>query len=238
MKAIILVLLGATCLVSSSLLAQDMAFAIAMKNASVAHDTASSAESELLAIEACKKIIRQYPNAWAPYFWTSYYATQITRYPSIIRGEKRQKDVSHYLEMAQQNLDQATKLVPADANRIRSSFSALQALIYAFKVSSVPENEIAQYQARYREAISEAIQSSPDNPVVHVLLATDMIKEGQRDEDIRKLVAGKVMLNSAEETFNLLEENQIHHSLTHHFNQEWVSFWSSHVEKLIEDNDR
>jgi len=220
----------------SSHLSAQSTFEKDMISTKVAHDTASSVKSEFLAIKQCKKVADKYPDAWLPHFWAAYYTTQLTQYPTKLKGKERSTTFLSYLEEAQKSLNKASRLIPKEAKRGQSSMHSLQSLIYSFKSNLSAGEEKEKYNSLFQEATKKAIKVSPNNPVVLVMLATKMVNQYNSDKDFGKILAGKVLMEKASQTFDLFNESEIHPSLTSHFNQEWVQPWTGYLKKLLNES--
>lgn len=203
-------------------LIEDLEFAIQI------HDTASVYESESEATEAFEKVCEKYPQNWRPFYWTAYMYTQVGRLVEIM---KRDDDPMTFIDKAQAYFDKASTRLPDKTSGEQSDFQALQSLIYLFK-ARYSEDETSQnkFKAASEDALNQAIQANPENPLVYVLTGTALIGEGAREKNVADILAGRILLKQAQKMF---EAARLERSLTVHWNREWLPFWLPYSEKLL-----
>ncbi|NIR73224.1 hypothetical protein GWO43_08005 [candidate division KSB1 bacterium] len=203
-------------------LVKDLEFAIHI------HDTASVFESEIEATAAFEKVCEKFPENWRPFYWTAYMYTQIGRAVDIL---KRNEDPMSFIDEAQAYFDKAAARLSNKTSGEQSDFQALQSLIYLFK-ARFSEDETSQniFKAAGQDALNQAIQANPENPLVYVLTGTALIGEGTGEKNMADILAGRVLLKEAQKKFEAARPER---SLTLHWNREWLPFWLPYTEKLL-----
>jgi hypothetical protein len=215
-------------------MAQNQSFEEAMEFALHIHDTASVFESELEAVKAFERVAQEHEKAWLPQYWASYLYTQIGRLAARL---KLDKDPMAYIDLAQQTFDSAENLLPKMTNEQESSFHALQHLIYMFRSRFSEGKEAQKYTALAEDELNESIKANPRNPLVYVMVGTSLInegansgREGESTTGMEKILAGNVLLKEAKRVFEIDTRK---HSMTTHWNQEWLPFWLPYSERLL-----
>lgn len=166
----------------------------------------------LKAAEDLSSLGKEHPNEWLPEYWSSYFYTQIARgFP-----ENPPKGVTKagLLKKSQENFDRAFKKVQRPSPETQSEFYMLQALIYAFNGLEAEEDI----------EIKKAIKANPNNPLIDVYLATDLI----RTKDYKSLYSARVLLVRAK---NKYASRMKPRYLSAHWNEEWVGYWLPQAEK-------
>ncbi|MBX7150348.1 hypothetical protein K1X84_01820 [bacterium] len=220
-------------LVVSTLYGQDEQFFNEMKTALTIHDTSSTLESEMMAINAFEKAAERYPLQWLSCFWASYVHSQIARL--YIRDKKSDAAVQSF-KQAQFYFDQIKVKAKSMTVREKSSTMALQSLIYLLQINYLPQKNLQKDAANELSTkasgeLIKAIQTDPANPVVWVMIGVNLIRDGKQDKDIKKTVAGKVLLEAAEREFKSTAE---HRSKTTNFNSEWLPFWIPEANRQLQ----
>ncbi len=75
--------------------------------------------------------------------------------------------------------------------------------------------ESEKYKALSTEAFKKAAMANPNNPLLYVMSGTKLISDGQKEEDFRKIYAGKILLETAKEKF---DQSTVTRSMTTHWN--------------------
>ena len=84
----------------------------------------------------------------------------------------------------------------------------LQSLVYAFTANQ-KKNESEKYRSLQNEARSNAINADAKNPVVMTMIATSLIREGQEEARPAKIVAGRELLQNANQVFETFESSGV-----------------------------
>ena len=200
-------------------------FAAELRAALDIHDRASSLEEQAEALDAFQKTAARYPDRWRAHFWTAYEETQIAM---LRKRQEPEADLDDYLVRAQHHLSKAEELHKAASERERSSFAALQGLIYRFR-AWFDETEAESWRERSSRAIQRAAAIDPNNPVVLVMISTELVRRGRQDEDYSLLLAASHLMRRGQEAAATISDR----SQTTFFNSEWIQFWLPSAEKTL-----
>ncbi len=206
--------------------AGDKDFDLALESALAIHDTASSFASEKIALKAFENVCKKYDDEWLGHYWTAYLYTQVGR---LVQRTSQDEEPMPYIDKAQKHLDKAAELLVNKTAEQESDIYALQILVYNFR-GWFNEAESEKYKAKAKEAFKKAVQANSHNPLLYVMSGTNLVSEGQKENDFRKIYAGKILLETAQKKFS---ETKIARSQTTHWNSEWLPFWIPHAEKLL-----
>lgn len=211
----------------SMLYAQDEPFYREMETALNIHDTSSTLASEIMAANTFEKTADRYPLQWLPCFWASYIHSQIAR---LYLMEKKTEAATQSFKQTQYYFDRIKVGAKSVSAIEQSSMEALQSLIYSLQ-KNLQKDSATELNKKANDELIKAIQTNPNNPVVWVMIGTNLIAEGKQDKDSKKIVAGKILLESAEREFN---SSVAHRSRTTNFNSEWLQFWIPEAHRLLQ----
>ncbi len=197
-----------------------------LRAALAAHEAASSLEEQAQALEAFRQVTRDHPSEWLGHFWTSYEETQIAMLTRR-SGEADGDTLSAFLDRAQSHLERAKELNSAATDRDASSLEVLQALIFRFRAWGSEDG--AEWSERSSAALHRAATVDALNPVVMVMLGTDLAGRGRGEENRSLLLAARHLLRQAEEATRNVNDR----ARTTLFNSEWIQFWLPGVEQAL-----
>ena len=222
-KTILLSVLGILCFVGQS---QSKKFSNDIKETLYIHDTASSAASEVVALNAFKDLVEKYPNEWLPSYWTAYLSTQVYRlwnrpdFPKDLDPKKVIQDANVYLE-------KATKIKGDMTAEEKSDFLMLEGFIYGFTRFTVPEEEEGPFLEKQKMKYQDAMKHNPKNPLMYVMKGITLLQK----DDYQDVVAGIGLLDYAEQTFEKSENR----GLTTYWNKDFIKFWRSRGEEKLKE---
>lgn len=230
MKSNKLVMLALVHICSVNLMAQTYpeGYVEKMKSAYHMHDIAATYADESAVIEKYEQISEEYPSEWLPNYWSSYIYTQLgnrlEKTPDI--GQKR----TVLLNKAQEQLNLAKSKVKEVSSDVESDLHALQSLIYLFRgFGTDVESEKEKYGSMYKAQIAKALAKDSQNPLILVLMGTDLISD---DNTLSQILSGHLMLKRADELF---KAENTPRGLSTQFNREWLElFWLEHSKKVLD----
>lgn len=211
---------------TGSVFAENSNYKSAMKRALTIHDTASSFASEKIALKAFEEVSQKYDDQWLGHYWTAYMFTQVGR---LVKRTNQSEDPMAYIDNAQKHLDKAYELLENKSDENRSAIHTLQILVYKFR-GWFDEPIKDKYTEMAKAEFIKAAKANPENPLLYVMSGTELINEGQQDKDLRKVYAGKILLQTAKAKF---AQTKIDRSETTHWNSEWIPFWLPYADKLL-----
>ena len=223
-------LLIAFILVATFAHSQGPSYAKLMKSALHVHDTASNYSSEQAAASAFERTAELFPDEWLPNYWASYVYTQLHNsvgLPDAPKGITKKK----LMDKAQQQFDLAKSRVKTNSPEIESDLHALQAFIHYFNGIDAKNKELGKpFFDKYAEEIKLSLKSNPNNPLVSVIIGTEMVS---KKDDISSIIAGRALLNVANQEFK--KSNQPR-ALTTSWNHEWLwLFWLNYADKQLKE---
>ncbi len=221
-KALTLTLICFLCLTCFS---QDKkAYNRVLKSAFHVHDTASTYESSLYAAKMLEDIAEKFPNEWLANYWAAYIHTQCgLYYPNIPKNAGKVFPAN-----AQKNIELAMERYTGDSLEIRSDLHALQSFVY-YTYTWYPENKEMDsvYRMKSQEHTRIALNLNPDNPIVYVLMGTNLL----RSDKIEEVTAGRALLYRAQTIFKQVSEHPV---MTAHWNENWLRFrWLKYSDQRI-----
>lgn len=74
---------------------------------------------------------------------------------------------------------------------------------------------------------------TPDNPNAWVMAATELIRFGYNEDDLQKVIAGKVLLERAKTAYETHDNTHI----TTYWARDFVNFWLNFADRLIKSPD-
>ena len=205
--------------------AETRPFEAQLRAALELHDQAASLEEQAQALTAFQETAAAHPGRWLGHFWTAYEETQIAR---LRQRAGEDADLNAYLDRAQNHLAKIEQLQPDTTDRERSSIAQLQGLLYHFRAVYNPA-EAGEWRARSDEAIERGIALDGDNPVVLVMVGTDLIRRGRQEKDPGLVLAGIHLLRRAQGEGEKVSDR----SRTTLFNLDWIQFWLPGAEKAL-----
>lgn len=211
-KLMLLTFLAST---SVHIIAQDKGFEEGMKAGFDLFTEGEAFEDWVKAAEDLTSLGKQYPQEWLPEYWSSYLYTQLVR--GLPEDPPTGVTATILLNESQKNFDKAFQKIKNPTAEIRSDFHALQALIYAFNGNSSKE-EIE---------FKKAIQANPNNPLIDVSLATDLVKRN----DYTSLYSARILFLRAKNIYNSRTKPRY---MSTHWNEEWLGYWLPQAEKGLE----
>ncbi|SHG45687.1 hypothetical protein [Flagellimonas flava] len=221
-------LVSALC-ISISLFGQQNNFEKEMEAALQLHVEAKTFEGEKAAEKAFSNIGQDYNN-WLAYFWGAYINTQLVNaLGNPNANPPKDADPSTYLSRAQKLLDKAAQLVDNNSKTHLSDIGALQLLVYQFQFRfAIEDSERDQLKGQIEKTLNDAVALNPDNPLLYVLVGTNMVRAGEK---LSHVLSGRALLKEADRLF---KARTISRSISTHFNEEWLAvFWLDFADKKL-----
>jgi len=203
---------------------ENNGFAEDMEAAMKLHEEAKDYNDEYKASQAFVELTDKYPSEWLPVYWSSYLYTQLINIlvqDSSVAPEGT--TIEDMILTSQEHLNTAKERKGKMTASEEADFHNLQGLIYFFKARTAKtEDEKNKYLSMRTKTISKAITLEPDNPNALVMAATELIRYGYNEEDLQKVVGGKLLLESAKATY---EKGNSNRSMTTYWAKDFVNFW-------------
>lgn len=167
--------------------------------------------------EVMQKLSDARPDDWVAAYWTSYFNSQT--------GRNSNAPMDYY-EKAQTYYDRAFSALKEKTAVESSDFHALQSLIYNLTAvvhwSNGDRQNGTQMSQKASAALSQAIKAYDKNPRVYLLTGTDLISNGQRIQNNSWVMAGREMLEKAQELF--ISEKPAS-DIAPSWGSGWINFW-------------
>lgn len=201
-----------------------------METALNLHIEAKTFSEEKKSEEAYLKIAES-DNDWLAYYWAAYINTQLFNALGNPQS-KPPKDANPktILDKAQSLLNNASDLVDSDNKKYLSDIGALQILIHQFNLRLNPtETEKKLLLDKMDEELKRAAINNRENPLLYVLIGTNMVGAGDK---FSQIISGRALLYEADRLFKLRKKKR---SLSTHFNEEWLTlFWLDFSNQQLE----
>ncbi|MEO9964821.1 MAG: hypothetical protein ABJF11_03480 [Reichenbachiella sp.] len=198
-----------------------------IKEALYIHDTSSTLESELVALKAFRDLTKKYPKEWRGFYWLAYLNTQVGRLDGMVESYPKDLDSKQLFREAMDLYRKSYDLKKEKTDAEESDFLVLEGFIYgwfSYKLAETPEQK-AKYDQEKKAKYREALKLNPRNPLMYVMIATVMA----RSEDYNDLVSAIGLFDSADRTFNEVENR----GLTTYWNKDFIGYWKSVAEKNL-----
>ena len=185
---------------------------------------APDAAMELGLVDELEELAKGDAKQWLPDFWSAYFLTQIVMSHPEQQAERLAR--SHKL------LDRAFKRAEKAADVPMGDLYALRSLIFTFELGGAESDQAYEAIIARRESVlTQAYESTPESPVVLVMIATNLIRSAQEEKQWPGILAGRATLQRAADLF---EEAAAAGEVTTHFNREWVNPWLGWTDKMVE----
>lgn len=214
---------------SLSLAGQENDFEKKMEVALQLHMEATTFDGEMASAKAFLDIAEEHQH-WLAYFWSAYINTQLVNAlgnPSAKPPKDANPNV--YLDRAQKHLDTAIQLVDPNNKSLLSDIGALQLLVYQFQFGFAQDDSSRdQLKTQMENVLSKAVVQNPDNPLLYVLVGTNMVQAGDK---LSHILSGRALLKEADRLF---KSRTTKRSTSTHFNEEWLAvFWLDFADKKL-----
>ena len=199
-------------------LSAQPAFLAPLQKALQHFSAAGSLEQSQKALETLEELAASFSQDWQVQYWTAFVTTQVAR-------QKAPADRPAMMDRAQLHLDLSSQRQPEGSARVRSDHFALQYLIDDFRAGSFwaagDQLNGMKYNLQANEALGKAIKADLENPRTYLLSGTKLISDSRRTQDSSLMLAGKLLLQEAQELFQRDDPPAGFPD----WGRGWISFW-------------
>ncbi len=143
--------------------AQESAYLTSMKNAVDSMNNIKSLEDFQNIANIFERIAKAEEDQWLPYYYKSYI------YVILGVKQKEGEKSDQYLDIAQESMDKALELAPAE-----SELFALQGFLYQVRIIADPQTRGQIYSPKASQALNKAMALDEKNPRPYYLTGTNL----------------------------------------------------------------